>query len=50
VTRLFHCVGRWRGTHCDTCGRPVTALQTAEATTGNRLVHLPGDCAKEGQR
>ena len=50
MRRFLHALGRWRGTHCNTCGRPVTDTRTyLAAVTGNRLTHL-FDCSKGGQR
>lgn len=49
MTRLVHCLGRWRGTRCDTCGGSVKG-RSSEVTTGSRCVHLPGQCAKGGTR
>lgn len=46
MRRLLHSIGRWRATHCDTCGRRITENQTGwAATDGHRLVHFdPDDC------
>lgn len=50
MTRLLHALGRWRGTHCDACGRSVKH-DSAISTGRNRLVHLfDRDCAKGGAR
>lgn len=45
MRRLIHSIGRWRRTHCETCGRRITDYQTAVAAEHGRLMHLhPSDC------
>jgi len=50
--RLIHSLGRWRGTHCDRCGRRITGKQSAAAGPGNRrLVHYnPDHCDSATRR
>ena len=44
MRRLLHSVGRWRGSHCNTCGRRITPGQSATAGPGNRrMVHFNPD-------
>jgi len=52
MRRLLHGLGRWRGTHCDTCGRRITGKQSAAAGPGNtRLVHYnPDHCDSATRR
>jgi hypothetical protein len=53
MTRLIHTLGRWRRTHCEACGHPITALQTGMAVGrgDTRLMHLHfDDCANGGRR
>jgi hypothetical protein len=48
MRRLIHSLGRWRGTHCNTCGRRITDKQTAYAGPGNtRHIHFnPDHCQR----
>jgi hypothetical protein len=52
MRRLIHSLGRWRGSHCDTCGRRITGKQSAAAGPGNRrLVHYnPDHCDSATRR
>jgi|GEM_PF-6394193 len=52
MRRLLHGLGRWRGTHCDTCGRRIAPNQSAVAGPGNtRLVHYnPDHCDSATRR
>jgi len=44
MRRLLHSLGRWRGTHCDRCGRRIAFDQSAVAGPGDyRMVHLDPD-------